>query len=534
MKTFQIILLLLLCSLSILGQTINPPDQKLTRTEIEDLTVSELWVLRNAIFARYGRPFKTYELHALFMKQKWYKPSDAYKPSDLSEMDLYNVNLLYNRESELRQNDYREVGQNKGIKFENVYNTYQYPEFNEEEKDMLSTNGFIVYPTNWGQLFHIYENNDYLGIPSFISVDAVLQLYHLYFDMTLRNIETDYLSSKLKILLDQTINELVKLRNNTSNPNIISAIDLNLVYLGVSHYFIEDGKVQLKGGLSNLASKEIENCKNQSGFQASGLLNREFDYSLFIPRGHYTRSEELKRFFLSMMWLGNAGLDLTKEKNILSSVILTHVLYETTWNGIPLISIWEDIYEPTVFYVGMSDDTGPVELKEAMDKVFQNITGISQFDNSSKLSSLPGNLPSQRISGHGTWGKQNQQFRLMGQRFIPDSYIFDRLTGRSRIMPNSLDIMAGFGNKKAYELMMNEYSSSWEAFPDYPDELDKIIKENKEKSEEEWTQNLYYYWLYNLKSLYEIKNHSELPFFMTTDAYELKTLSTALASWSEL
>jgi hypothetical protein len=62
----------------------------------------------------------------------------------------------------------------------------------------------------------------------------------------------------------------------------------------------------------------------------------------------------------------------------------------------------------------------------------------------------------------------------------------------------------------------------------------KKIKENKEKSEEEWTQNLYYYWLYNLKSLYEIKNHSELPFFMTTDAYELKTLSTALASWSEL
>jgi hypothetical protein len=66
----------------------------------------------------------------------------------------------------------------------------------------------------------------------------------------------------------------------------------------------------------------------------------------------------------------------------------------------------------------------------------------------------------------------------MGQRFIPDSYIFDRLTGRSRIMPNSLDIMAGFGNKKAYELMMNEYSSSWEAFPDYPDELDKIIKDS--------------------------------------------------------
>ena len=61
------------------------------------------------------------------------------------------------------------------------------------EKEKLSKNGFLVYPTDGNQLFHIYEHNDYLGIPSFISVDAVLQLYHLYFGMTLRNIETKYL-----------------------------------------------------------------------------------------------------------------------------------------------------------------------------------------------------------------------------------------------------------------------------------------------------------------------------------------------------
>jgi len=83
-------------------------------------------------------------------------------------------------------------------------------------------------------------------------------------------------------------------------------------------------------------------------------------------------------------------------------------------------------------------------------------------------------------------------------------------------------------------LMMNDYKSSWAEYPTYPDTLNQIIEENKGKTKDNWTQNLYYHWLYNLKTLYEIKNKAELPFFMTTDGWDIKTLNTALASWAEL
>lgn len=534
MRITKLILFLLISINICYGQTIKPPERKLTQADVESKSVSELWILRNSIFAKYGRTFKTYELHALFMKQSWYKPSENFKQSDLSEIDLYNINLLVNQENKLRGSDYQTIEQTKQVKFDNIYNTFQYPGFNNIEKEKLSKNGFIVYPTDQDQLFHIYENNDYLGIPSFISADAVLQLYHLYFDMTLRTIETKYLSKKLDILLEQLINELVALQGKTTNQNIKDAIDLNLAYLGISQYYIKGGEVDIKGNLKDVALQEIKKCNSNAGYQSSELLDRMFDYSQYKPRGHYTRSEELKRYFLSMMWLGNAGIELSNEKNILSSVLITNILYTKTYQGKPLIKLWEDIYEPTVFYVGLSDDTGPVEVKQAIDESFPGLTMIEQFDNKDKLMALAQKLPSEKISGHGSWGDQKKQFRLMGQRFIPDSYIFQRLTSTERKMPNCLDIMAGFGNKKAYELMMNEYKSSWTKYPKYKEELNQIIRESEDRTKEDWKQNLYYHWLYNLISLYEIKNEADLPFFMTTDGWDVKTLNTSLASWAEL
>lgn len=534
MKIIKILILLLFTFNSSYSQNIIPPNKILTQKEIANKSVSELWLLKNSIYASKKMPFKAYELHAYFMSKPWYKLNIKYKESDLTPTDLKNIDLLTLQENLLRKNDYLNNKEKKQINLDNVYNLFQYSDFNDFEKEKLGCNGFVVLPTNKDQLFHIYENNDYLGIPSFITVDAVLQLYHLFFDMTLRNIETNYLSKKLEILIDRIIDELITIRNKTQNQNVIEAIDYNLAYFGVGQYFIKGKETKLYGNFKDIAKKEIENCKNKSSWTDSELLNRKYDYSQYIPRGHYTRSENLKRYFLSMMWLGNAGIEIENERNILSSVILSHLLYNKTYQNKPLINLWKEIYEPIVFYVGISDDTGPIQIKKAMDYFFPNIQNIEEYSNSEKLINLKNSLPSASIGGSGEWGKQNKQFRLMGQRFVPDSDIFQRLTDTSRKMPNSLDIMAGFGNTKAQELMLNKYKSSWEKMPAYPDSLNKIINEDRNRTQDDWKQNLYYYWLYNLKALFEINNKDVLPFFMTTEGWETKTLNTSLASWAEL
>jgi hypothetical protein len=533
-KTVFFILFLLLSIFSCFSQEFQVPKEELTASQIENKTISELFLMRNSIFAQHGRTFKNYELHCFFMKQPWYKPKEDFNPASLSKMDVQNVELLHAREKELREKNYYQIGEDNYINVENVYNSFQFPDFSTSEKELLNKNGFIVYPTKRKQLFHIYENNDYLGIPSFISVDAVLQLYHLYFDMTLRNVETDFLLPKLDSLLSQLVKEFQLLQKENTNKKIQGAIDYNLAYLGVAQHFASGGKTQIYGNLQEIALAEIKKAKAHQGWEHSDLLGRMFDYSQYVSRGHYTRSEELTNYFLAMMWLGNAGIEVENSENMLASILLTDILYDKKQHDIPLINIWKDIYETTAFYVGFSDDTGPLELKKAMDIVFPNAKTPEDYVKKRKYKKILALLPKEKISGHGSWGKQKKQFRFMGQRFLPDSYVFQRLTSDERKMPNGLDIMAAFGNEKAKKLMLEKYANSWEKFPQYTEELEKILLENKEKSTAEWTQNLYYYWLYNIKSLFEIKDKKDFPFFMSTDGWDVKSLNTSMASWAEL
>ena len=513
------------------GQNIKPPDHKLTESEIQGKTISELWLMRNSIFAKHGRPFKTYELHAYFMSQNWYKIRKNFKQSDLTETDVYNVNLLTAQEQKLLANNYPD---GKTVNFNNIYNIFQYPKFSSDEQSLISKNGFVVMPTDKQQLFHIYENNDYLGIPSFITVDMILQLYHLYFDMTLRNIEQNYLYVILDDLLKSLITENLNLLKTETNKDIIDAVNFNLAYLGVAEYFLSGDEMNLHGTMAGIAKEEISLCESLSPWTDSPLMKRKMDYTQYKPRGHYTRSEKLKKFFKSMMWLGNAGIEVTNDQNILSSIIMTDLLYNKSFKGKKLIDMWKDIYEPTAFYVGVSDDTGPEDIKKQMDNIFPEVTKLEDYNNHTKLQTLAENLPKEKISGHGKWAIQKKQFRFMGRRFVPDSYIFDQLTSETRRMPNSLDIMAGFGNTLAKELMLNDFKESWSGMPDYPKKLKKIIRENDKMTEAQWKQNLYYYWLYNIKALYDIKDKSNLPFFMKTDGWDRKTLNTSLASWAEL
>lgn len=527
------IILFILISGVCFSQSVQfPIEQKLLPADIANKSIHKLWVMRNSIFAKYGRTFKTYELHTYFMKQSWYKVNENFDAKQLSRQDLQNIDLILAREKKLRKKDIDP--KNERINVNNVYNIFQYPAFSKTEKEKLSKNGFIVLPTDKNQLFHIYERNDYLGIPSFITVDAVLQLYHLYFDMTLRNIESKYLAEKLKILCRRVLEETDKLYRETDNDCLKKAIDSSLVYFSIPYYFIHGDTFSIRQELKSLALTEIGRCEKHQGWAPSPLLKRVFDYSQYVPRGHYTRSEKLKKYFMAMMWLGHAGIPLTRETGILQSILFTHILYNSTYENQPLYKLWKDIYEPTVFYVGVSDDPGPEDFKILMDLYFGKTPAISDYVQSEILTKIVDNLSEGKISGHGQWGKQEKQFRAMGQRFIPDSYIFHRLTNMKRMKPMGLDVMAAFGNRQAKELMLNTYKSSWEKFPAYPQIMDSLIAENDSLTKADWTKNLYYYWLYNLQALYQIKDTAQLPFFMKTEGWGRKTLNTWLGSWAEL
>ena len=130
----------------------------------------------------------------------------------------------------------------------------------------------------------------------------------------------------------------------------------------------------------------------------------------------------------------------------------------------------------------------------------------------------------------------------MPQRFTPDSYIHQNLVYdqvppdvgtavNPRLLPRGLDIMAVLGSERAYEILDQILEET--RYENYDTQVTKLKKEFDVLNTEDWWQNIYYGWLYTLMGVLP-EFGSDYPPFMQTTAWQDKSLSTALASWTEL
>jgi len=337
--------------------------------------------------------------------------------------------------------------------------------------------------------------------------------------------------------------------------------------------------------------KELELIEKHEGFAGSPIFIYQEDYSQYVPRGHYTRSERLKNYFKTLMWYGRISMLLKGTDTIppgetdpfnKEALISTYDAKIQTMQA-SLIAAkfaqsqelkdnWDRIYSVTAFYVGLSDDLGPYEYLEAMNSVLQGKFNPEDLtkDNMEKLKTkLAEYMPPRIFGGTGDCGitppftlkqanqclKKTKGFRLMGQRFIPDSYLFSQLVGAYtgiysgdkncsqvftcvisgagrpiRGFPRGLDVMALLGSKRAQQLLRQLDDSH---YTKYDQAYQELADEFSEFTEKEWNKNLYWSWLFTLKALLK-EFGAGYPTFMQTKAWQDKELTTALASWTEL
>ena len=80
------------------GLNFSMLDSKLKEGDLKDLDKSQLRVLRNAVYARHGRTFKSVDLQSLWECYTWYKKNPNYSDSLLTDIDKYNIELIQNYE----------------------------------------------------------------------------------------------------------------------------------------------------------------------------------------------------------------------------------------------------------------------------------------------------------------------------------------------------------------------------------------------------------------------------------------------------
>ncbi len=72
----------------------------LTENEIKSYSKSELRLMRNEIFARYGYRFLSTDLKAYFMKKDWYSPRRDNADEFLSDIEKQNIELIIRLEKQ--------------------------------------------------------------------------------------------------------------------------------------------------------------------------------------------------------------------------------------------------------------------------------------------------------------------------------------------------------------------------------------------------------------------------------------------------
>ena len=350
--------------------------------------------------------------------------------------------------------------------------------------------------------------------------------------------------------------------------------------------------LDLPGEIRSMVDQDKKAALQHKDFTASAIFQYKEDFTQYIPRGHYTRGYDLKRYFRCMMWLGRMTFlvkggephgplakYLVSEKEArrqtIAACFLTRALRKMDIGGRRAVDIWERIYGVTAFFVGLADDLTYTEYEQA----FQLALGkdyepsmLTSEENLLKVKQVLVRFPKPAIySGTGESGTldeaalkgkpsgeeldkvlaKTQGFRFMGQRFVPDSYVMGKLVfptvnqyigerapeevftceDKKRMFPRGLDIMVLLGSDRALSLLQTTGDNSYRGYSETFEEIKKEFEAIPEP--EGWNLNLYWSWLYCLKGL--IREYGPgYQSYMGTGAWLDKQLNTALGSWSPL
>ncbi|MGC9393462.1 MAG: DUF3160 domain-containing protein [Anaerolineae bacterium] len=403
------------------------------------------------------------------------------------------------------------------------------------------------------EFFTLYEKARYANVPIFITSDSLLHVYHLMFDKTLRTAEVEYFHPLLKSL-NRALIETADAQYQQLRGTPWEDVALRTVAFIAVGGRLADSDFPIPGYAAELAEAELANVEAAAGIQFSPIFpGLEFgeDYTQYIPRGHYTRSDALKAYFKSMMWYGRMTFRLkTKNADVgraetRSALLLVQALRNTQVGERPALDVWADLYDPTAFLVGRSDDLTALDYIPVIDAVYGENPALATLADDANLDTFitaTDALPAPRILGMVIYDRDNETeqtkgLRFMGQRFVPDAYIFRQLIYRNvgtradrRGLPKGLDVFAAMESDRAYELLdaMGETH-----YLSYTLQMDKMRTWTGSLTVDDWTETVYNGWLYTFYPLLEVPGAGH-PAFMQSVAWRDKQLHTALGSWAEL
>ena len=523
-----------------------------TQMDISKLNLVELRAIRNAFAARQGYAFKDATLRALYNTTTWYNDvlwntsekeettGKKFSPRYTKEQLAFTERIRA-REAELRKLNFKPANSKDVVNMDNLINPFQLKEFDSKLYNMLGKNGFAIVPAEHNQLFHVYEKNDYADFPSFVTTDLYLQLFHLYFDCVLRDVEEKHLDS-LMIVFSSQMEAEMKTLTSSQDAEVKAAAEFGQAWFAVASWLFSHDKAPASAATLNVPeaykkmvmeeiTKAIDAENGYSDMLEYFPPEEMFGYSLFRPRGHYTRSKVCSRYFRGMMWLQTAHFGTNKPSKMKQIALIANVINQQP----KLSAIYNKVSEPITYLMGTPDN---VTLIQVANQIKEMGLPIEQLLSSRKdMANLTKDIEEiakrqMRIELKKTRGSK-YVVDIMPQRYQPDAEALIATTDQDspvslRPCPKGLDWMAVMGLPGAERILIDELKETqrWTGFPK------ALTTARKKAATTPWDACVANQWMYTLQSLGDTAQ--SLPYFMQSPQWQKKNLNTALASWAEL
>ena len=240
--------------------------------DVSKLSISEARVLRNAFAARQGYCFMSGDLRSIFEATSWYgeKMNDRFweeedgkaKPLTYTDAEKAFMQKLKDREEALKQQNF--VAPNgMMVNMDNLINPFQLASFDPKLRQALAKNAFAIVPGDEQQLFHVYERNDYHQFPNFVTTDLFLQVFHMYFDCLLKEVEQEKFVPLLTSFVKQLYDAMSTQASFATDPNVKTAAQYNAAFFAIAHALLTgENNLPVAPNYTALVKEEINHVNN--------------------------------------------------------------------------------------------------------------------------------------------------------------------------------------------------------------------------------------------------------------------------------
>jgi hypothetical protein len=401
----------------------------------------------------------------------------------------------------------------------------------EPEVQQLQTNRILITNQTYKQIFTAYIS---IACPVFITSDSLLNAYHVLYEESILRLEqagTRRLPDILQTILTEFDAVCAGLDHH---PDLVAAArERAIIVLGTARKLLDDEFTVSDDALMAIIHDEVAKIVAATvrmkpewlGPAEPDLL--ELDYTRYRPRGFYTRSDALTRYFRAVAWLQSIPFRVSRDDELLAILILGSCLSPERFNhDTETYQACRTYFRAYTDFLGVGDDWDLITATDAVAEGLDFSLEAKRAELIAQAQQQGGPLINDQLrfapDDPNTVAEPN--FRIVSAYRLPEAVLFQRTTDirafPGRALPNGLELCIALGSPFARAKLED---------PD-KDRLLATIDTNLDLFA---GSSLYYDYLSAIAALLDTPEPNA-PDFMLGGPWQAKSCGTALAGWAQL